>query len=639
MCGLTGFWELKTRFTKENEHQVAEKMALSLKARGPDDKGTWVDENIGLAFGYRRLAIIDISPLGAQPMVSTSGNSVLVFNGEIYNFQEIRHDLESKGIRFKSHSDTEVLLEACEFYGVQKAVEKCLGMFAFALWRRDEQKLYLCRDRLGVKPLYWGFHNKVLFFGSQVNSFYAHPAFKPEINLEALGLYFKYNYVPSPLSILQDINKVEPGHILTIDGQGHVQETTYWSLDRALQRAQENPYTQSFEQACEDIETLLKDSVKKRMIADVPLGCFLSGGIDSSTVAALMQSQSPTPIKTFSIGFHEDFYNEAPHAKAIANHLGTDHTEWYCGPKDCLNLVPEICEWFDEPFADASQIPTYLVAKMARQHVTVALSGDGGDEVFAGYNRYQALSRYGWIFKTPMFLRKLGSTGLRGIPPSLLKAVEKSGVFQLAQLQEKTHKIGQLLDLNTIENLYDGLVSIWNHPSSLLKNFPHLPNSLPKVMGDPILYMQMQDMKTYLPDDILVKVDRTSMAVSLETREPLLDHRLLELSFRLPTSFKINKQTSKRPLRWIAHKHIPVELLERPKQGFSIPLDQWLRTGLNPWASDLLSKNQLDQDGILNSEFIHQQWADFKNHKSVNPHGLWGVLMFQSWYQRFKEMR
>ncbi len=638
MCGITGFWELNHRFTQGQEIAVAAQMAMALQNRGPDDKGTWKHPAHSLAFGYRRLAIIDLSPWGAQPMHSQSGKSVIIFNGEIYNFQELRAELEKKGIRFKSHSDTEVLLEACEFYGVKKAIEKCIGMFAFALWKEDEQQLYLCRDRMGVKPLYWGVHRGVLFFGSQVNSFYAHPAFDPSINQEALGLYFKYNYVPAPYSIFQDIHKLEPGHLLTIDPQGKVHQEVYWSVEGALKKGLAQPYQQDFETACQDLELLLKDAVKKRMIADVPLGCFLSGGIDSSTVAALMQAQSSDPIKTFSVGFQEQFYDEAPYAKAIAHHLGTQHTEWYCTPKECLDLIPQIHEWFDEPFADASQIPTYLVAKMARQHVTVALSGDGGDEIFAGYNRYRALYTYGWILKAPQPLRQFGRKILSIIPPILWDKMEKLKLFQLAHLQDKVHKIDQLLDVHTIENLYDGLVSSCRYPSSFLKTPVTLPfPSKSLSLTDPVLYMQVQDMRTYLPDDILTKVDRVSMAVSLEAREPLLDHRLVEFGFRLPTSFKIDKSSSKRPLRHMAEKYLPANLLDRPKQGFAIPLDQWLRGSLNSWAEDLLSKDQLEKDGLLNAEVVHEHWARFKQEKNRNPHTIWGLLMFQDWYQKFKQ--
>lgn len=634
MCGFTGFWELQSnRFTQGHEAQVAEKMADTLRMRGPDDGGSWSNTSLGIAFGYRRLSILDLSPQGAQPMRSQSGKSTLVFNGEIYNFKELKKELTTAGIPFKGHSDTEVLLEACELYGVENAARKCIGMFAFALWREDEKTLYLCRDRLGVKPLYWGKHNGVLFFGSQLHSFYPHPAFKPTIDKEALALYFKYNYVPAPYSIFQDFQKLRPGHILSIPKDGALKESIYWSLTSSAQKARKTPYPYSFEEASDRLEVLLKDAVGKRMISDVPLGCFLSGGVDSSIVAALMQAQSSTPVKTFSIGFHDAIYDEAPYAKTIAQHLGTRHTELYCTAKDCLDLVQCIPSWFDEPFADASQIPTYLVSKLAREQVTVALSGDGGDEVFAGYNRYTMWSRYASILNMPYMLRLGAAQGLSAIPKSMLKHMERLKILPVTQIQEKRQKIVKVLRQKNVRLFYDELVSFWDAPQKFIKGMIKYPtmHQLP-LQDDPILYMQMRDLDSYLPDDILTKVDRTSMAVSLEAREPLLDHRVVEYALQMPTHFKIDRNQTKKPLHHILNKYVPQELINRPKQGFSIPVDEWLKTTLKPWAEDLLSKDLLKKQDILDANAVHQQWEDFKAGKLENPHGIWGLLMFQSWY-------
>jgi asparagine synthase (glutamine-hydrolysing) len=641
MCGLTGFWELKKRFTSGNEEKVAEKMAEFLHSRGPDGYECWVSKEEGLALAHRRLSIIDLTPTGQQPMTSSSGRYVMIYVGEVYNFQELKKDLIAKGAVFKGTSDTEVMLEAIDQNGLEKAVQKFIGMFAFVLWDKKTKTLSLVRDRIGVKPLYWGFHRGVFFFGSQLKSFRGHPAFNPSLDLNALALYFRYNYVPAPHTIFQDFQKLRPGHILKIDSLGKIDIAPYWELSEVLKTRPTEE--ESLEDLTRDLEDLLKDAVQKRMISDVPLGCFLSGGTDSSLVTALMQAQSLNPIKTFSIGFTEAAYNEAPYAKKIAEHLGTDHRELYVTPQDCQSVIPTIPDWCDEPFADSSQIPTYLVSKMARQQVTVALSGDGGDELFAGYNRYKVADMiWGKIKKIPTPLRNGLGRSLHAFPPSFWESLNEI-LFYKNPYSDVGHKIkrsAELLEARGEEDLYLKFVSHWNHPEQLIKGIKSIRDTtLDLYFGKKNLsfveQMQWADMMTYLPDDILTKVDRASMAVSLEAREPLLDHRLIEFAWqRIPQKYKIHKGDTKWILKKILSSYVPESYFDRPKQGFGIPLGAWLRSDLREWAEDLLAPDLIRRQNILDASSIQESWGNHLSRKENNQYKLWGILMFQAWLEK-----
>lgn len=612
-------------------------MAHEIQSRGPDGQGIWIDEKIALALGHRRLSIIDLSTHASQPMQSGCGRFVLVYNGEVYNFKELRQELEAKGVTFKTNSDTEVILEACALYGVRNATEKFIGMFAFALWDKKEKKLCLVRDRLGIKPLYWGIHNNVLFFGSQIKSFRSHPAWHPAINSKALHLYFQYKYVPSPLSIYEDIFKLEPGHILTIDSSQALEKDCFWDLETIAIHNNTHPYDQrDIEKALEDLENLLKDSVKRIMISDVPIGCFLSGGIDSSLVATVMQSLSDRPIQTFSIGFERPEYNEAPQAKQVAHFLGTDHHEEILTEKKCLNIIPHLAGFYDEPFADSSQIPTYLVSALAKRHVTVALSGDGGDELFAGYTRYKVAHQF-WktLGRLPKSIKSIGASTLSSLPPSFLNSFSTFLPHKLAHadLATKTGKFSRVLKAVSESEFYQALVTHEvDFHKLFIPGFQERPalSSLPSLSF--IEHMQYWDMKTYLPDDILVKVDRASMAIGLEARVPLLDHRLVELSWTLPESFKIRKGETKWILRQILGKKLPNSLFTGPKKGFAVPISQWLRGPLRGWAEDLIYSKPSDD---IQMSYIQHLWKEHIDGKQDRHEILWSYLMYAQWHQTY----
>jgi len=649
MCGITGFWDIKSGLSKEALLNLAEKMAQKIAERGPDSFGSWCDESLGLAFGHRRLSIVDLSPNGHQPMVSSSDRMVLSYNGEIYNTAELRAELEraNPNLRFRGNSDTEVILEGCQHWGVEATCKRLIGMFAFSLWDREDKKLYLVRDRLGIKPLYWGFHRGVLFFGSQPKSFAPHPKWQPEIDQSALTAYFRYNYVPTPFSIFKDIQKLNPGSILSIDQAGNKKETRFWSFEEVAEKAimaRQRKSIQSEHELIEDLDTLLRDAVKRRMVADVPLGAFLSGGIDSSTVVALMQAQSKQPIKTFSIGFHEQAYDEAQYAARIAKHLGTDHHELYVTDSAAQAVIPSIPTWCDEPFADSSQIPTFLVSQLARQHVTVSLSGDGGDELFAGYNRYFIGHALWQKMKfLPSWLKQTAAAGILKIPPSqwdkLFRFVPQAVRPRLAG--DKLHKLANVLKFPSSELFYRMLVSQWEAPHELLLGnvlepqfYPWTSSKLPPTEQF-IERMQCMDILSYLPDDILAKVDRASMAVSLEARVPLLDHRLVEFSWQLPFAMKYRRGQGKWILRQVLNKYVPKEFFERPKMGFGVPIDVWLRGPLREWAEHLLSEERIKADGILNPTPIRQRWQEHLSGQRNWHYSLWGVLMFQAWKERW----
>lgn len=637
MCGLSGFWSPKSNFSEDRLEKLALHMSIPLTPRGPDGSGVWVDAAHQIAFSHRRLAILDLSPAGVQPMASRSGRFIITYNGEVFNSTDLQAALQEKGATFRGHSDTEVIVEAVEAWGVQGTVEKLIGMFAFALWDKQEETLYLVRDRLGIKPLYWGYQKNTLMFGSTVSSLKAHPSMEKRLNEEALKAYMLYQYVPAPLSIYKDIHKLRPGHMGIFRKDHSPLIKPYWSLENVIQEARQTPFNGSEGEAVQALEELLKDVIKRRMLADVPLGAFLSGGVDSSLVVALMQAQSSAPVKTFSIGFELSQFNEAPYAKAVASHIGTDHHEMYFSMKEASSLVSCIVDWYDEPFADSSQLPTYLVSKIAREKVTVALSGDGGDELFAGYNRYHMGWNY-WKYlqQVPFFLRKSLAFCLHKTPTKMWEIINQCVPSLPHSLAIRRQKFAQILQVNTLLDYYQSLIRTEGSAFDYLR----MPSSLPPsfaphpALQHPIEQMQYWDTLTYLPDDILTKVDRASMAVSLEARVPLLDHRLVDFAWRLPLHMKIRNGQGKWALRQVLYKYVPASLIERPKMGFGIPLEAWLKNDLRPWADHLLSMESLKENPILDPHKVHQLWKDFLANKYNEVYFLWMLIMMQEWLQK-----
>jgi asparagine synthase (glutamine-hydrolysing) len=644
MCGITGFLDTRAETSQEALERIAAAMAEPLRLRGPDAGGVWADASAGIAFGHRRLSIVDLTPAGAQPMISASGHSVLCYNGEIYNGDALRPQLEARGVRFRGRSDTEIILEACEAWGPVETAKRLIGMFAFAWWDGRAQRLFLVRDRLGIKPLYWSSMGGAAMFASQPKSFFAHPAWKPALDRDSLAAYFRFGYVPGPHSIYRHVRQVAPGSVLSIarDGQAHCE--TFWNAIEVARAGVAQRFSGTFEEAVGALDALLHDAVGKRMIADVPLGAFLSGGIDSSTVVALMQAQSAKPVKTFSIGFEDAAYDEAPFAKAVAAHLGTDHHELYVPARAALDTIPTLAERYDEPFADASQIPTLLVSQMTRSHVTVALSGDGGDELFGGYPRYDFAGRLlRTVERVPPALRRAGARGLRLLSPAAWEklAALAIGPARAARFGERLHKASHVLETDTAACLYRNVVSVWLEPRLLVRaacepvdGLWAAADLLPGASTRET--MQLTDLVTYLPDDILTKVDRASMAMSLEARVPLLDHRVVAFAWSLPPAFKNGEGKTKRILRAVLERYVPTALFERPKRGFEVPLAAWLRGPLRDWAEDLLSPAALEQDGVLTSRPIRDAWAAHLAGRADLHNRLWAVLMFQQWRKRWK---
>lgn len=638
MCGIAGLFDPERRSTGDALEALTQDMVRVLHHRGPDAHGVWTEPEAGVTLGHARLSIIDLSAAGAQPMVSASGRYVLSYNGEVYNAGELRAELEQAGHRFRGHSDTEVMVEGFAAWGVPETVERLIGMFAFAVFDRKEQVLTLVRDRLGIKPLYWGRIDGRIAFASELKAFRPLPGFPPEIDREALASYLCTGYVPAPASIYRGISKLEPGTMLEVRADGVVRSHTYWSaLDVAL-RGQSLLLRADEAEAVAKLEALLSDAVTRRMVADVPLGVFLSGGIDSSTVAALMQANSQAPIRSFSIGFHEAAYNEADAAKAVAQHLGTDHTELIVSAEQAQSVVPKLPEIYDEPFADVSQIPTYLVSEMTRRHVTVALSGDGGDELFAGYNRYaQGLRAVRALRRLPGPLPGAVSRLLSLASPQTWDAICACvpAAVRPRQPGDKLHKLAAVLGAEE-GDYYRVLVSPWAEAWSLVQGASR-PEPAPfakDVRGrfkNELAWMQYADMVTYLPDDILTKVDRASMAVSLEARVPLLDHRVVAFAWQLPDTFKIRDGQGKWLLRQVLYKYVPKALVERPKMGFGVPIDAWLRGPLKDWAEDLLDPAQMTQAGYLDPAPIRLKWAEHLSGRRNWQHFLWNVLMFEAW--------
>ncbi len=643
MCGITGF--LTSSVDTELDLKITVgRMTDRLAHRGPDDSGIWVDRASGIALGHRRLSILDLSQDGHQPMHSESSRYVIVFNGEVYNFYDLRHDLKSFGHSFSSVSDTEVLLAAIEQWGVEEALPRFNGMFAFAVWDRRERQLHLVRDRMGEKPLYYGWMGKSFLFGSELKALVAHPEFKSEVDRNALALYLRYSCIPAPYSIYRGVYKLPPAGRLTLklfDQANTPRAVPYWSAEEANRRGVENQFDGSPEDATAHLDDLLRDAVKMRMVADVPLGAFLSGGVDSSTVVALMQAQSGRPVRTFSIGFEDGAYNEANYAAAVARHLRTDHTEFYVSPKDIAPVIPRLPAIYDEPFSDSSQIPTYLVSALARPHVTVSLSGDGGDELFGGYKRYFAWgkvwNRVKWL---PLPVRQAASWGLRRLSPQQWNHLARclSPFTSVTELNcgDKAHRLGRMLSAEDPFLRYQAIQSVWQSPGVALQGADEPENLLhDRCYGtgfsDFCRHMMFLDAVTYLPDDILTKVDRASMAVSLEARIPFLDHRVVEFAARLPLSMKLRAGVGKWILRRLLYQYVPKELIERPKRGFAVPIAAWLRGPLRDWSEELLHEHRLRSEGYFYAGAVRTLWKTHLSGQSdLSPH-VWGLLMFQAW--------
>lgn len=648
MCGIAGLWDRRAGSDEATLHDLARRMIAPIAHRGPDSSGVWTDPAAGLGFGHLRLAIVDLTPAGAQPMVSASGRTVITYNGEVYNTAELRPELEARGIRFRGHSDTEVIVEACEAWGVEAAVKRFIGMFAFALWDRADRRLTLVRDRLGIKPLYWSANGNLVLFGSQPKALVAHPAWETRLDQVALRDYLRFGYVPSPQAIYEGMRQVEPGSIVEIDASGRTTERRYWDLAEVATRGVSRRRDAADETALShELESLLRDAIRLRMIADVPLGAFLSGGIDSSTVVALMQAESNRPVKSFSIGFHEGSHDEAVHAKAVAAHLGTEHRELYLSPAEAREVIPSLPEWYDEPFADSSEIPTHLVARLARQEVTVALSGDGGDELFAGYVRYtQAPALWRRSTSLPDPLRHLMAAAIRAVPPrawDCLAALLPQSV-RPPQVGRRAHKLADMFGAPDLETLYRSVIAYWNDPETAMRrrDLPAGPvwrRPVPAAITDPVERMQFLDTITYLPDDILAKVDRATMAIGLEARVPLIDHRVVEFAWSLPPALKAANGQGKRLLRQVLYRHVPRQLVERPKMGFAVPISTWLMGPLRDWVESLIAEDRLRREGIFDPAPIRRIWAEHRSGRRNHEAQLWTLLMFQAWHERWMEGR
>jgi asparagine synthase (glutamine-hydrolysing) len=634
MCGISGFWA-QPRVERNVLVKHISSMNDALEHRGPDDAGIWVDEQEGVGLANRRLAILDLSANGHQPILSDSGRFVIAYNGEIYNFGEIRQALQREGKAFRGDTDTEIIVEGSAAWGLAKTLRSLNGMFAFALWDRRAHALSLVRDRIGIKPLYYGRFGTTLLFGSELKALVVHPAFRREIDRNSLALFLRHGYIPSPYTIYKGVRRLPAGHTVTLSSVDDTLQTVpYWSA-KAIQ-AFENDVP-SDEEATAQLEALLRDAVRLQMVSDVPLGAFLSGGVDSSTVVALMQAQSARPVRTFSIGFGERDYNEANYAAAVAEHLGTDHVNLYVSPGQVAEAVEKLPDIYDEPFADSSQIPTYLLSRLARGHVTVALSGDGGDELFGGYDHYKQLDRrWRLLSRVPHPFRSLGAKAVS----SLLVSRDTYHHAGSYKGWASVRNVPGILESNSPESLSHHCLSYWRSPSDVV-----IDSCEPQTIftdenqwaktSDPLHRMMYLDLVTYLPDDVLTKLDRATMAVSLEARVPLLDHRVVEFAMQLPPRLNFRNQQRKWLLRQVLQRYLPSKLYDRPKKGFSVPIGTWLKGILRGWAEELLEGNLSACTDLLDADSIRQKWAEHINGDHDWGHQLWSVLMFLSWHQRW----
>lgn len=643
MCGIAGYWQSKGQATAE----LAERMAFQIRHRGPDVGGAWVDAPVGVALAHRLLRISDSGPVGQQPMVSPCGRYVLVCDGRIYNHADLRAELEAVGAHFdwQGDSDVETLLAALRHWGIANTLQRVVGTFALAMWDRKEHQLILARDRIGEKPLYYGWQGDAFLFGSELKALRAHPSFKAEIDRTVLPLYFRYGYIPGPYSIYRGIFKLPPGTFVRLGPEPTKRSAPlpYWSLREAAERGQDCGLLVSDDASAADIlEERLKDAVRLRMVGDSPVGAFLSGGIDSSTIVALVQAQSARPVRTFAIGFHEDDYNEATYAKDVAAHLGTEHTELYVTPEEAMTAIPQLPVIYDEPFADASQIPTYLAARLARQSVSVVFTGDGGDELFYGYSRYRTASTwYRYIRGIPREVRGQFGRILLALAerfPSHWLLFRSKAMRRRHLNVRRVYKLASMLATEPVEAMYQEFVSYWRKFDKLV----HVPREAAHFFTQPERWPNLKDFDswmmaadcvTYLPDDILVKMDRAAMAVSLESRAPILDHRVVELAWQIPLEMKIREGRGKWLLRQVLYRYVPEHLVERPKMGFGIPLGRWLRGPLREWAEELLDKGRLHREGYLNPDGVRMKWEEHLKGASDWQGMLWNVLMFQAWLE------
>lgn len=659
MCGLSGFIS-PSPIESDLAFGIASKMADAIVHRGPDASGIWSDTVNGVYFVHRRLAVQDLTSAGHQPMVSVSQRFVIVFNGEIYNHLAIRKLLE-KSCTLESrvwtgHSDTETLLTAIENWGLEKTLRECIGMFALALWDRETRVLSLARDRMGEKPLYYGWQGsgtkRIFLFGSELKALRAHPDFRAEIDRDAIALQARHNYIPAPYTIYRGIRKLAPGHVLELpfdDGVAFQDEAppsrAYWSLDEALKVGRDNLFSGNDTEAIDSLDLLLRDAIGQQMLADVPLGAFLSGGIDSSTVVGIMQSLSARPVKTFTIGFDEAGMNEAVFAKEVSRSLRTDHTELYVTSQMAMDVIPQLADLYDEPFSDSSQIPTYLVSKLAKQHVTVSLSGDAGDELFCGYSRYKTAAKlWEYLERVPRPIRVSTAGAIRSLSVETWSKIG-SPIGRLLKsapgnIGDRAYKFAELLTESDRSHVYRRLISHWTEPDQLVLGARESVNYFSATSpadAASSFYDQMMtaDMHTYLPDDILTKVDRAAMGVSLETRVPFLDHRVVELAARMPLHMKLRDGQGKWILRQVLYRYVPKDLIERPKMGFGVPIDAWLRGPLRGWAEDLLDERRLREEGFFNPEAVRVKWDEHCSGRRNWQYHLWDILMFQAWLDRW----
>ncbi|HKS04792.1 MAG TPA: asparagine synthase (glutamine-hydrolyzing) [Gemmatimonadaceae bacterium] len=640
MCGVAGLWDFRKN-SVDLQHEVRA-MTNAIAHRGPDADGHWLDAEHGLALGHRRLSILDLSEAGAQPMVSPGGRYVVSFNGEFYNWRDVRSAEESHGARWRGHSDTEVFLAACDRRGVRAAVEAMHGMFAMAIWDREQRELTLVRDRLGEKPLYYGWVDGALVFGSELKALRAHSRWAGSIDRAALTQLLRYMYIPAPHCIYENVRKLPAGTMLSFraGAQQWPAPAPYWVASDVALADRHDWHDGSQAQTADALDALLQTTIGREMVADVPVGAFLSGGIDSSLIVALMQKHSARPVRTFTVGFGEPEYNEAAYARAVAEHLKTDHTEVYVSPREALEVIPRLPTIYDEPFADVSQIPTFLISTVARAHVTVALSGDGGDESFAGYDRYALGSRL-WrgLSRVPHFARRMTAGALASVSPrrwdSLLAAVPKPRGIRVTG--DRIHRLAATLELATREDLYVALLSHWPDPAAVVVGGVEPPTAAKRLAKDLSRYdllslMMLLDTTAYLPDDIFTKVDRASMAVSLETRAPFVDHAVVEFAWKIRPSQRRNGSGGKTVLRDLLARYMPRALFERPKTGFGVPIDTWLRTDLRSWAGDLLSQASVERAGLFEHAHVERKWREHQSGERNWQYLLWDVLMAQAWY-------